>query len=235
MKMNKKVLLTSLLVTNLVTAQEFYTCVPKKDYFLELIREGNKKWNKIIHITTQSKPEEFRQTLQPGKYRVRGAGAGGTEEVYEFNAYSKKELDFCVGISGEDGKDSVEGKHGEAGVGGYVRCYQRTFIQTNGLPWVGGLGGKGRYAGHNGKYGCKKILVEVSDCNKVYGGGGGGGGGSYLKVKDITGSRPHDGTSYIFQEDFEYEFSGGNGEDGAELLGGKGAGPDGYIIIEKWE
>lgn len=73
-----------------------------------------------------------------------------------------------------------------------------------------GLGGTGCYGGGGGAGGYASFVS----------GGGGGGGGSYFEVGN---------TRMVLQ--------GGNGLQG-ELLntdGGKGAGPDGYVIIEKWE
>ncbi len=232
-------LVTSLILSSTTKAQKFYTCVPKKEWIEKIAKE----WKEIIHITPQSKQEEFRQTLPAGKYRVTAAGAGGKPEIKEFSIQSgyKAEFDFCVGTVGEDGGDSVGGEPGAGGRGGHVICY----LSSYGKPvycspffmftGVGGCGGSGKYAGANGMSGCTKSY-EVSGCSEVVGGGGGGGGGSYLKM---IKAYPKDAVSrvevYLEGGGIEYKFEGGRGKDHNGLSGGKGAGPDGYIIIERWE
>ena len=46
MKINKKILLASMLTANLVAAQEYYTCVPKKDWWKSTIKESIKEQKK---------------------------------------------------------------------------------------------------------------------------------------------------------------------------------------------
>ncbi len=59
MKINKKILLASMLVTNLVSAQEYYTCVPKKDWWKNMIKEQKKEEWKLV----SNKPVIFRGAL----------------------------------------------------------------------------------------------------------------------------------------------------------------------------
>ncbi len=230
MKINKKILLASILVTNLVAAQEYYTCVPKKDWWLDVVREGSKKWKKIIHLTPQSKQEEFQQTLQPGKYRVTAAGGGGKPETKEFTLTTASEFKACAG---EKGKDPVGDTGGEGGGGrGYLGDYEM-HIKTMYMleePGIHGfcdlIGGNSVRCGrgcHRGLEGNNTATEKVYTLDGAVHtvktvSGGGGGGGSYFKVGDI-----------------KIIFDGGYGESGTTKKYGKGAGPDGYIIIERLE
>ena len=116
-KISKIILAASLLASGITTAQEFYTCVPKRDWWIEMVREGSKKWKKIIHLTPQSPQSDFQQTLQPGKYKVIAAGGGGEPETKEFTLTSSQEFKACAG-GNYDGM-GYKGKYSSYSEGGY--------------------------------------------------------------------------------------------------------------------
>ena len=130
----------------------------------------------------------------------------------------------CSG-GGSSGGSGGTGGSGNSGYGGIGRnnckanC-SRKHCGSDGGEGIGGgrggyggsgSGGNGGYpggGGGNGGYGC----------SGGGGGGGGGGAGSYFQVAD-----------------FELILKGGDGKPAEGYAGGDGAGPDGYVIVEKME
>ncbi len=107
--------------------------------------------------------------------------------------------------------DGYMGMLGRGGAGGYDSSVDGGSF-SNGKGGEGGQGCCGGGGGGGGGGGSGN-------------GGGGGGGGSYFVINGIVG----------------LILKGGRGEDGKFVstseknIGGKGAGPDGYVIIEKLE
>ena len=218
-KISKITMIGSLLVTGIVNAQEFYTCVPNDDWVKNLVKETIKKtqWKKIIHLTPASNLSEFKQTLPAGKYRVIASGAGGSEQIREFTLNSSYEFKACVGQAGEDNKNS----NGGAGGGGLG--YDGIYCGGGGGGGVGFGGGDDRGGGTrclnirvynggyrtNGKDGTQKS--DLADNNvKLFCGGGGG---------DNNGFRGGKG----------YGNYGGKGGVGYSESGGGGGGGGGYL------
>ena len=149
MKINKKILLASMLTANLVAAQEYYTCVPKKTCpSLEEIKQvlktvkpvppipTNGTWKEKILLTPNSIQSEFQQKLQPGKYKVTAAGAGAAPVIREFILNEEAEFKACTGLRGE--------------YGGYLQPNQDESISDGMGGGAGGCGGSG--IGYNGTY-----------------------------------------------------------------------------------
>ena len=215
-KISKIILMASLLASGITTAQEFYTCVPKKDWWLDIVREGNKKqWKKIIHLTPQSPQSDFQQTLQAGKYRVTAAGAGGEPETKEFTLTTVSEFKACAGASGGDGTTASYKEFSGGGGGG-----------------GGGNGYNGIYKGENGKDGgcLKKNRADIVPCfnNK-------GGEGDFILATNAIGSIGGKGgsgggggvTSSGYQKLDSNGAVSGNGGKGYGY--GKGKGGDGGV------
>ena len=99
-KVSKITMLTALFIAGIVNAQEFYTCVPKKSWWNEMIKSNvpntdnltkaiakeitniqHQSQLKVLDLRITSPLKDFKGFLDPGKYRVRAAGAGGKEEV----------------------------------------------------------------------------------------------------------------------------------------------------------
>ena len=234
-RISKITLLSAMFVAGVVNAQEFYTCVPKKSWWGDVIKSNVPSasdivnalpktnpapnnplsWQTIISLKPSSYQDEFKQTLYPGQYRVSAAAAGGERVIKEFTLTVPTEFKACVGASGVD----AEGKEGGRGGGG---------MGYNGL--YGGYG-KGEF----GKDGSDSIIISGggrggSGCHQGGDGGdyidkdtgyaaGGGGGGSYFQILDI-----------------ELVLKGGDGGDGGDgyrmTEEGSGAKPDGYVKIE---
>ena len=294
-KTSKITMITALVLAGVVNAQEFYTCVPKKSWWKDTIKESipsqeilkeikeslsnnfqnadklaeiiakgirnSKKtiWKKIVYLKITSPISDFKQVLQPGYYRVTAAAAGSQEVIKEFSVTREQEFLACVGAAGGNGGKSrgvgyYSGGGGGGGGRGYMGCYNgesgagvfhsNEWWSTTG--GTGGCGGSGAAPGDNSK----NKSSEVDDCNieckdlsrshlngglggrggygckggkggalnDSIGGGGGGGGGSYFKVADV-----------------ELILKGGDGKPADGYNGGAGAGPDGYVIVEKME
>ncbi len=216
-KISKLALLAGLLVMN-TTANSFYQCVPKKS------------WKRIAYLTPQSKQEEFKQLLESGKYKVTIAGGGGLAETKEFTLTKISEFKACAGEKGGDANEigSRKGKggggmgyngsyesHSEGGYGDIVSYCESMAAGSNGGKCGTGCH-KGEEGGGYGMY--KKLSSNGGETTIKRRAGGGGGGGSYFEVADI-----------------KKIVAGGYGKSGTISSGGKGAGPDGYVIIEKWE
>ena len=278
---SKIALLTGLLMINTNT-KGFYQCIPKRSWIANVI--DFRQWVKILDLRITSPLEDFKGFLEPGKYRVKAAGAGGEGEVKEFILRKKEEFKACVGAGGgggggcglniwyyyknagggggggggkgyagyysgskgEDGSEGCNGGEGGNGGGGNGGNGYRLYNDIEGGK--GGMGGgKGGNNGSsglnncrsncsNGNYGRRKLYFNLpgmggygcsggkggrsSSYNS--GGGGGGGGGSYFKIADV-----------------ELMLKGGDGNPGYvqddRCNGGDGAGPDGYVIVERWE
>ena len=208
-KISKISMVASLLVAGIVNAQEFYTCVPKKDWWIDVVREGSKRWIKIDYGIGNTE-------LLSGKYRIRGAGAGGPEKIKEFTIENRTEIkEVCIGKSGKDSNDSSGGKGGETVCVNYEGKLSGGIFKNDSCSLLrigdGGNKGVGKEYGCDGVKGTGKYTTTCEDR-----GGGGGGGGSYATIGDM-----------------EFKFSGGDGMSCSN--GGKGASPDGYVIIEKLE
>lgn len=179
-KLNKISLLTGLLLINTAHAQTFHTCVPKKDWLLEMLKREKlvpedpikETWHVIKHLTITSPKDEFMGFLEAGKYRVKAAGAGGSETVKEFILKEKSEYKACVGAGGGGGGGGYKSGGGGGGGGyGYAGAY------GGGGGGSGGRGGKGEYDSYGGIGGNARREYGLGG-NGGYGGGGGGGGGS---------------------------------------------------------
>ena len=229
-RISKITLLSAMFVAGVVNAQEFYTCVPKKSWWGDVIKSNVPSasdianalpktnpapnnplsWQTIISLKPSSYQDEFKQTLYPGKYRVSAAAAGGARVIEEFTLTVPTEFKACVGESGGDAKGKTGGQGG--GVMGYNGLYGG---YGKGSPGSGGsssmivpdrgIGGSGCYRGGDGG--------NYTYRDTGYGAGG-GGGGSYFQILDI-----------------ELVLKGGDGEKGG-YLGGSGAKPGGYVKIE---
>ncbi len=240
-KISKITILTALFIGGIVNAQEFYTCVPKRNWWLDIVREGNlkNKWELIIDLTPNLNVELYKQKLYPGKYRIRAAGAGGKEELKEFTIKETATFKACVGRgSGAGGYGfGYDGRGGNGGGGmGYKGAYDgglggqhgENAYTGQGLPgsgygkgapgdgasWGGhsGTGGNGCYGGGGGGWGW-----FADGRSEGTGGGGGGGAGSYFQISNL-----------------EIILRGANGGRGSWGSGGHGS-RDGFIKIEKWE
>ena len=255
-KTSKITLLSAVLLAGVVNAQEFYTCVPKKSWWIDVVKSGQKKsWDKIIHLTPSSGQSQFKQYLQPGRYRVKAAAGGGQEEIKEFYLTKVYEFKACVGRMGSDEQENGNGGKGGGGMG-YNGVYRGgdggvggETIQdsmwgkegTNGNIG-GGYGGAGQ-AGKGGEKGLVKVLViDGADGQGGYGGtgcygggGGGGGSGSTDGVMRGGGGQGGGGGSYFQVADVELILKGGNGERYREFIPGESFNLDGYVIIEKME
>ncbi len=135
-QISKISLLSAMLVATMVNAQEFYTCVPKRNWWSDLIKDGvekgvtegkkeieENKWETIIDLTTDSNPVELKQALLPGKYRVTvavaGVGMDGEKKVRIFTLDKKEEFKACIEVSGGNGGDKYSiGKATYIGGGG---------------------------------------------------------------------------------------------------------------------
>lgn len=239
-RISKITILTALFIGGIVNAQEFYTCVPKRNWWLDIVREGNlkNKWELIINLTPNLNIELYKQKLYPGKYRIYIAAGGGDEIVKEFTLDKVEEFKACVGAGGEAGSYGV-GNFGRGGNGGGGMGYKGHYSGgargwTNNewdgagkggngygkgkagemVPWGGnaGIGGYGCYGGGGGGWGW-----FADGRSEGTGGGGGGGAGSYFQINNL-----------------EIILRGANGGIGYWGSGGYGS-RDGFIKIEKWE
>ncbi len=250
-QISKISMLASLLVATMVNAQEFYTCVPKKSWWSDVmsnsvaqgIKEEKKQSLKIIHLTPKSKQEEFMQVLEPGRYRITATAAGGEIHKQEFLIAKPSVFKACVGERGEDGcnggyygeaycPSNGDDRHGGGGMG-YKGRYSKTKDPNyNADDGIGYDDFPKSYAGKGGRYAAigNNSGSGGTGGTGCYGGGGGGagcgaggggGGGSYFAVADI-----------------ELILKGADGANGTcpnyYGYGGKGGGPDGYIKIEKF-
>ncbi len=251
MKISKITILASMLTVNLVAAQEYYTCVPKKDWWANIVKQNvpnasdirqivkeevikNLNW-RPINLTPNSEVIEFQQKLQPGKYKVIAAGAGGEEEERIFILYTATKFKACVGGKSENGTDGgyyyAGGFSGKGGDGkgykgeykGGKGCYDDgvNWICRDGSGYGEGVAGKaGKYlksAGSTGGIGGKGCYGGGAG-GTGYGGSGGGGGGSYFEIGNL-----------------KLILKGGDGKNGSEGKGAEGILTDGYIKIEKLE
>ncbi len=257
-QISKVSMLASLLVATMVKAQEFYTCVPKKSWWIDVVKSGQKKsWDKIIHLTPSSRQSQFKQYLQPGRYKVKAAGAGGREEIKEFYLTTTKEFKACVGRMGSDEQENGNGgkggggmgyngvyRGGDGGVGGAMKDDYWGDEGTNG-NMGGGYGGAGQ-AGKGGEKGLGPVLsIEGADGQGGYGGagcygGGGGGGGSGSKdtIRRGMGGEGGGGGSYFQVADVELILKGADGKQFDIFMPEPQAhmtNKDGYVIIEKME
>ena len=333
-KLNKISLLTGLLLINTAHAQTFHTCVPKKDWLLEMLKREKlvpedpikETWHVIKHLTVTSSEGDFKGFLTAGKYRVKAAGAGGSEIVKQFVLKERSEYKACVGAGGgggaEEGSNSQYRKGGGGGrgsitgqgggemhylnlgigyggAGGSYNYFMHGIMGGSGGyrsgggggggyrenirggggkggngGGSGGKGGKGSYTGENASNMCIECRSNINR-NKGYnsssmysggnggiyksssgssysggigggygsggsggsgcGGGGGGGGGSknYTTGVGVGGGGGGGGGSYFAVADIELILKGGDGKAADGNNGGDGAGPDGYVIIEK--
>ncbi len=105
MKINKKILLASMLVTNLVSAQEYYTCVPKKNWWLKIVKEGTKKFGIIKFFTNTSLSEKyFKESLEPGRYKITLSTGEGVLITKEYILDERYDFDACIGVLSKDGR-----------------------------------------------------------------------------------------------------------------------------------
>ena len=222
-RISKITMVTTLLMAGVVNAQEFYTCVPKKSWWKDTIKESvpsandianampksNNQpvsWSTILNLRPSSYQDEFKQTLYPGKYRVSAAAAGGERVIKEFTLTVPTEFKACVGARGGE----PSGKKG--GYGG------------------GGMGYDGAYGGYGkGKFGESGFSSAIPS-NVSFGEGGlgcyrGGYGGTYTASdNDGVGLAGGGGGSYFAMDGvIELVLKGG---DGATTS-------DGYIKIEQ--
>ena len=207
---SKFALLVSLLTIN-TTANSFYQCIPKKS------------WKRIAHLTPQSKQEEFKQTLQAGKYRVTAAGGGGRPEIKEFTLTSSQEFKACAGERAQDPVGDIAGKGG-SGMGYQGRYDYKIESDTRSNKEYKASGyGKGE-RGQD----CKEV-VEFFQYLPATGGEGcfiGGNGKSTPTIENehLYYLLGHGGGSYFSVNNLEMI-----------LKGNAISRNDGYVIIEKFE
>ncbi len=220
-QISKISMLASLLVASTINAQEFYTCVPKKSWWKDVmtesvekgIRKGNLKgvWKKIIHLTPTSPLKDFQQPLYIGKYRLTAAAAGGSEEIRYFNLDKETEFKACVGAGGGGGGggNRFSGYCGGGGGGGGGRGYGGYYSGGNGGSSSGGSGGYG--IGGEGGSGGFSYAHEVKSGRTGKGGKGGGSGGNGSDSSESGGHNLSIGNEY-----------GSSGKGYGKGVGGKG-------------
>ncbi len=255
-KISKLALLTGLLIINTNT-KGFYQCVPKEDWLIYFVRKHQgTEWVKVLDLQISSPLDKFKGYLEPGRYRVKAAGAGGKEEKRSFYLRQKAEFKACVGAGGGNGMNYSTSNWPGGGGGGGGRGYSGYYcggtgggggINTGGCASCGGRGcnggnsgmsgfitfssvGTGYGVGYGGEHGGIQGLSH-----RGYGGYGcyGGGGGSSGDNNGLGGGGGGGGGSYFKVGDIELILKGADGSYGWE--GGSGAGFDGYVILEKLE
>ncbi len=239
-KISKIAIFTILMLNGTVKSQEFYTCIPNEDWvkgkakeavtdthIQELIRKTVNKleWKKIIHLTPNSNLWEFEQTLQPGRYRVTAAGAGGKEIIKDFTLTTSSVFKACVGE-----KNAVSSLFScRIGNGG------------------GGMGYNGRYNGgittssYDSKYNATGYGVgELGLTGRTSTGGSGchGGGGGFNKTNkndSCVKTFASGGGSYFQVANVELILKGVDGKNKDGIFIKEESVSDGYVIIEKLE
>ena len=218
-KISKIILIASLFATGLANSQEFYTCVPKKNWVsLEEMKEllktiktntpppipKNGVWKEKILLTPDSIQSEFKQTLQAGKYKVTAAGAGTKPVVREFILNEAAEFKACAGLRGEYGGGTQYDENVYDGIGGGAGAGGGSGIGYNGV-YSGVL--KKEYTGED-----RRLLrgIKGKAGEAVMLGSKGGDGGCCSK--DSQGSNGSNGGGY------------GKGYAGKGGKGGKGGG-----------
>ncbi len=237
-QISKITLLSAMLLAGVVNAQEFYTCVPKKswwkDIMTESIKDGQKKiWSKIIDLQITSPLDKFKGWLQPGNYRVTAAAAGGVEEIGEFTLIKTSEFKACVGAGGGNGGIGNWGRGGGAGGGGGGKGYLGAYGGGGGCYGRGG--GSGGYGGDGGFGSAGKDGNNAGSGDKSNIAGRGGGVGTTYGAYDpecyFPENRGGKGGGYVgiageggsgsFNES---GIGGGGGKGGKGCTGGGGGG-----------
>ena len=162
-KISKITMLASLLVAGMVNAQEFYTCVPKKDWWIDIVKQANKKeWKEIIHLTSSSHQNNFTQTLNLGRYKVRISTDGSGFREEEFILNKSEEFKACVG-SNSGGGNGYNGSY-KGGITDITGYGEGEVGKRNSVALYGG---KGCYGGY---------ILENTKIS---------GGGSYFSIADV--------------------------------------------------
>lgn len=219
---NKIILIASLFATGLANSQEFYTCVPRKNWVsLEEMKEllktiktntpppipKNGVWKEKILLTPDSIQSEFKQTLQAGKYKVTAAGAGTKPVVREFILNEAAEFKACAGLRGGERGGVQKDENVYDGIGG----------------GAGGGGGSG--IGYNGVYsGVLKKGYTGEDYRLIRGIKGKAGKGVML------GSKGGDGGCCSKDSKGQDGSDGGGYGKGYAGKGGKGSKGGGKIL-----
>lgn len=70
-KLSKIIIFTGLLVSRVIVAQEFYTCVPKKDWWIDIVREGSKKeWELVEEIKISYQEKTYDIYVNNNKFKL---------------------------------------------------------------------------------------------------------------------------------------------------------------------